>query len=39
MDVMAKPLGDEKSAAFRFDITKQSGNDVLRVQDVSISYD
>ena len=28
-----------KSAAFRFDITKQSGNDVLRVQDVSISYD
>ncbi|MFP3674370.1 ABC-F family ATP-binding cassette domain-containing protein [Bacillus sp. SIMBA_031] len=39
MDVMAKPLVDEKSAAFRFDITKQSGNDVLRVQDVSISYD
>ncbi|OIK19400.1 ABC-F family ATP-binding cassette domain-containing protein [Bacillus amyloliquefaciens] len=39
MDVMAKPLGDEKSAAFRFEITKQSGNDVLRVQDVSISYD
>ncbi|KXZ18412.1 multidrug ABC transporter ATP-binding protein [Bacillus nakamurai] len=39
MDVMAKPLGDEKSASFRFEITKQSGNDVLRVQDVSISYD
>lgn len=29
MEVMDKPLGDEKSASFRFDIVRQSGNDVL----------
>ncbi|WIG47587.1 ABC-F family ATP-binding cassette domain-containing protein [Bacillus halotolerans] len=39
MDVMSKPLGDEKSANFHFDITKQSGNEVLRVQDLTISYE
>ncbi|MBU8807117.1 ABC-F family ATP-binding cassette domain-containing protein [Bacillus subtilis] len=39
MEVMSKPLGDEKSANFHFDITKQSGNEVLRVQDLTISYD
>ncbi|MFT0803689.1 ABC-F family ATP-binding cassette domain-containing protein [Bacillus swezeyi] len=38
MEVMDKPLGDEKSASFRFDIARQSGNDVLRVQDLTISY-
>ncbi|MGE0912175.1 ribosomal protection-like ABC-F family protein [Bacillus atrophaeus] len=38
MDVMSRPLGDEKTAAFRFEITKQSGNDVLRAQDLTISY-
>ncbi|KMM52211.1 multidrug ABC transporter ATP-binding protein [Bacillus glycinifermentans] len=38
MDVMDKPLGDEKSASFRFDIARQSGNDVLRVQDLTVSY-
>ncbi|MEG8305555.1 MULTISPECIES: ABC-F family ATP-binding cassette domain-containing protein [Bacillus] len=39
MDVMSKPLGDEKSANIHFDITKQSGNEVLRVQDLAISYE
>ncbi|MED1742285.1 ABC-F type ribosomal protection protein [Bacillus swezeyi] len=38
MEVMDKPLGDEKSASFRFDIARQSGNDVLRVEDLTISY-
>ncbi|NPC91674.1 ABC-F family ATP-binding cassette domain-containing protein [Bacillus sp. WMMC1349] len=38
MDVMEKPLGDEKSASFQFEISKQSGNDVLRVQDLTVSY-
>ncbi|MDA1477046.1 ABC-F family ATP-binding cassette domain-containing protein [Bacillus changyiensis] len=38
MDVMEKPLGDEKSASFHFEISKQSGNDVLRVQDLTVSY-
>ncbi|KAA6447545.1 ABC-F family ATP-binding cassette domain-containing protein [Bacillus swezeyi] len=38
MEVMDKPLGDEKSASFRFDIARPSGNDVLRVQDLTISY-
>ncbi|RCK09763.1 ATP-binding cassette domain-containing protein [Bacillus licheniformis] len=32
------PLGDEKSASFRFEITRQSGNDVLRVEDLTVSY-
>ncbi|PAC66835.1 hypothetical protein CGS27_31140, partial [Enterobacter cloacae] len=33
------PLGDEKSANFHFDIMRQSGNDVLKVHDLDISYD
>ncbi|MGM0878455.1 MAG: ABC-F family ATP-binding cassette domain-containing protein [Bacillota bacterium] len=39
MDVMHKPLGDEKSANFQFDIERQSGNDVLKATDISVSYD
>jgi ATP-binding cassette subfamily F protein 3 len=39
MDVMNKPLGDEKSANFLFDIDRQSGNDVLKATDISVSYD
>lgn len=39
MDMMDRPLGDEKSAVFRFDIEKQSGNDVLKVDNLSVSYD
>ena len=29
MELMDRPLGDESSASFRFDIEKQSGNEVL----------
>jgi ATP-binding cassette, subfamily F, member 3 len=39
MDLMNKPLGDEKSANFQFDIERQSGNDVLKATDISVSYD
>ncbi|APH06554.1 ATP-binding cassette domain-containing protein [Bacillus weihaiensis] len=39
MDLMQKPLGDEKSASFAFDIARQSGNDVLKAKDIAVSYD
>ncbi|MGD6818318.1 ABC-F family ATP-binding cassette domain-containing protein [Metabacillus sp. 113a] len=39
MDMMDRPQGDEKSAVFRFDIDKQSGNDVLKVDGLTVSYD
>lgn len=35
---MDSPDGDEKSATFTFDIEKQSGNDVLSVDDLTIGY-
>lgn len=35
---MDSPDGDEKSATFTFDIEKQSGNDVLSVDDLTICY-
>ncbi|MCA1056950.1 ATP-binding cassette domain-containing protein [Rossellomorea aquimaris] len=38
MDLMDRPLGDEKSATFSFGIDRQSGNDVLKVNDLSIGY-
>ncbi|UOY91567.1 ABC-F family ATP-binding cassette domain-containing protein [Ectobacillus sp. JY-23] len=38
MEVLDKPLGDEKSASFHFDIERQSGNDVLQVKDVAVGY-
>ncbi|HHW38725.1 MAG TPA: ABC-F family ATP-binding cassette domain-containing protein [Bacillales bacterium] len=38
MKVMDRPLGDEKSASFSFDIERQSGNDVLMVNSLSVSY-
>ncbi|QVY61933.1 ABC-F family ATP-binding cassette domain-containing protein [Cytobacillus gottheilii] len=38
MDVMDRPLGDEKSASFGFQIDRQSGNDVLQVMDLAIGY-
>lgn len=38
LNVMDKPLGDEKSASFHFQIERQSGNDVLKVKDASIGY-
>ncbi|MFT8323060.1 MAG: ABC-F family ATP-binding cassette domain-containing protein [Bacillus sp. (in: firmicutes)] len=39
MDRMDRPDGEEKSATFGFDIAKQSGNDVIKVKDLSIGYD
>ncbi|MBA9029175.1 ABC-F family ATP-binding cassette domain-containing protein [Peribacillus huizhouensis] len=39
MDVMDRPQGDEKSASFSFQIERQSGNDVLSIQDLAIGYD
>ncbi|PLR76513.1 multidrug ABC transporter ATP-binding protein [Bacillus sp. V3-13] len=38
MEVMDKPPGDEKSASFSFDIERQSGNDVLKAENVAIGY-
>lgn len=36
---MDSPDGDEKSASFGFTIERQSGNDVLSVDDVTVGYD
>lgn len=35
---MDSPDGDEKSASFGFTIERQSGNDVLSVDDLTIGY-
>lgn len=37
-DWMDSPDGDEKSATFHFEIDKQSGNDVLSIDDLTIGY-
>ncbi|WP_075620412.1 ABC-F family ATP-binding cassette domain-containing protein [Paenisporosarcina indica] len=37
-DWMDSPDGDEKSAKFGFTIERQSGNDVLKVDDMSVGY-
>ncbi|MFX3673332.1 MAG: ABC-F family ATP-binding cassette domain-containing protein [Paenisporosarcina sp.] len=37
-DWMDSPDGDEKSANFGFSIDRQSGNDVLKLEDVSVGY-
>jgi len=39
MDRLERPDGDEKSASFGFQIEKQSGNDVLKLQDLAIGYE
>ncbi|KIP20019.1 putative ABC transporter ATP-binding protein YheS [Anoxybacillus ayderensis] len=39
MNIIEKPLGDEKSASFRFEIERPSGNDVLTAADLAIGYD
>ena len=39
MELMDRPLGDESSATFRFDIEKQSGNEVLNIHSLSIGYE
>lgn len=38
IEVMDRPLGDEKSASFQFQIERQSGNDVLKGNGISVSY-
>jgi ATP-binding cassette, subfamily F, member 3 len=38
MDVIDRPLGDEKSATFSFEIERQSGNDVLTVDSLAVGY-
>ncbi|WP_243299745.1 ABC-F family ATP-binding cassette domain-containing protein [Bacillus litorisediminis] len=38
MDLLERPQGDEKSAHFSFEIERQSGNDVLKVENVAIGY-
>ncbi|MDF2065519.1 ABC-F family ATP-binding cassette domain-containing protein [Bacillus sp. Cr_A10] len=37
-DWMDSPDGDEKSASFGFSIDRPSGNDVLRLEEVSVGY-
>jgi ATP-binding cassette subfamily F protein 3 len=38
IDRMDRPQGDLKSAFFSFDIDRQSGNDVLMVENVAVGY-
>ncbi len=38
MERIDKPSGDEKSASFSFDIERQSGNEVLTAEHVSVGY-
>ncbi|TDL31208.1 ABC-F type ribosomal protection protein [Jeotgalibacillus sp. S-D1] len=39
MDKLDRPQGDEKSANFSFGIDRQSGNDVLKINELAIGYD
>lgn len=39
MEMIDRPLGDEKSATFSFGIEKQSGNDVLTVDSLAVGYE
>ncbi|MBT2690931.1 ABC-F family ATP-binding cassette domain-containing protein [Bacillus sp. ISL-47] len=39
MEVMDRPLGDEKSASFGFDIERQSGNEVLNIKSLAVGYE
>ncbi|MDQ0247875.1 ATP-binding cassette subfamily F protein 3 [Bacillus fengqiuensis] len=38
IELLSKPSGDEKSASFLFDIERQSGNDVLKLEDIAVAY-
>jgi ATP-binding cassette, subfamily F, member 3 len=38
MEIMDRPLGDEKSATFSFEVEKQSGNDVLKIDMLAVGY-
>lgn len=39
MERIDRPLGDESSASFSFQVQKRSGNDVLKVDQLSFQYD
>lgn len=39
MDLVNRPKSEDQSTNFRFNIDKQSGNDVLMIEDLSIGYD
>lgn len=39
METIDRPLGDESSANFSFRVSKRSGNDVLKVNDLSFKYE
>src|SRR5690625_5240463 len=39
MDKLDQPLGDEASTTFSFEIKKQSGQDVLNINDLAFRYD
>ncbi|MCF3943170.1 ABC-F family ATP-binding cassette domain-containing protein [Oceanobacillus alkalisoli] len=38
MERMDRPLGDEASMSFSFDIERRSGNDVLKIEDLALRY-
>ncbi|PRO66365.1 ABC-F family ATP-binding cassette domain-containing protein [Alkalicoccus urumqiensis] len=38
MELKDRPKEDDKSASFRFEIDKQSGNDVLMLEDIAVGY-
>lgn len=38
MERIEKPIGDEKAASFSFDIERQSGNEVLIAENISVGY-
>ncbi|MED4404253.1 ABC-F family ATP-binding cassette domain-containing protein [Metabacillus fastidiosus] len=39
MEMLDRPSGLEKSAHFQFNIDRQTGNDVLKAENISVSYD
>src|SRR5690625_245528 len=39
MERIEKPLGSEGSVSFSFDINRRSGNDVLKLEDLSFQYE
>lgn len=39
MELINRPNDGEKSASFSFEIERQSGNEVLNLENVSIGYD
>ncbi|MFJ8247870.1 ABC-F family ATP-binding cassette domain-containing protein [Peribacillus asahii] len=38
MEILDRPQGDQKSASFSFQIEKQSGNEVLQLNELTIGY-